>query len=141
MKYFTKLNVLSVLYALLLFILIELPANIYRISRIMGLELGKVDTMLFMIKLVLFILSSIGFVWITKKYMKGNKSVYITTLLWLPYLLLFFNRFATWFPITDPADKPAPVTGLIAIGAMIMYPFYIAMINLCATIDFKSGSK
>lgn len=37
MKYFIKLNALSVLYAFMLFIVIELPLNIYRISRISGL--------------------------------------------------------------------------------------------------------
>ncbi|AWV33118.1 hypothetical protein MHH60_14745 [Paenibacillus sp. FSL H7-0716] len=76
MKYFIKLNALSVLYAFMLFIVIELPLNIYRISRISGLVV--------------------------------------------------------------PNDKPAPVTGLIIIGAMIIYPFYIAMISIIASINFKS---
>lgn len=72
MKYFIKLNALSVLYAFMLFVVIELPLNIYRISRISGLELGKVDTLLFIFKLVLFLLSSIVFIWLTKKYLSGK---------------------------------------------------------------------
>lgn len=107
MKYFIKLNALSVLYAFMLFVVIELPLNIYRISRISGLELGKVDTLLFIFKLVLFLLSSIVFIWLTKKYLSGKKSMYFTTILWFPYLILFISLFATWFPITEPADKPA----------------------------------
>lgn len=138
MKYFIKLNALSVLYAFMLFVVIELPLNIYRISRISGLELGKVDTLLFIFKLVLFLLSSIVFIWLTKKYLSGKKSMYFTTILWFPYLILFISLFATWFPITEPADKPAPVTGLIIIGALIIYPFYIAMISIIASINFKS---
>lgn len=66
MRYFIKLNGLSAFYAFMLFVVIELLVNIYRISRISGLELGKVDNLLLIFMLVLFIFSSIGFVWITK---------------------------------------------------------------------------
>lgn len=45
MKYFIKLNSLSVLYAFMLFVVIELLVNIYRISRISGLELDKVNNL------------------------------------------------------------------------------------------------
>ncbi|WP_375102628.1 hypothetical protein ACDZ28_20370 [Paenibacillus sp. RS8] len=140
MRYFIKLNVLSAFYAFMLFVVIGLLVNIYRISRISGLELGKVDNLLLIFMLVLFIFSSIGFVWITKKYLNGRKSKYFTAILWYPYLFLFVNLFATWFPITEAADKPAPVTGLIIIGAMIIYPFYIVIINIIASINFKSDA-
>ncbi|MEK3982085.1 hypothetical protein MHB77_01720 [Paenibacillus sp. FSL K6-3166] len=140
MKYFIKLNSLSVLYAFMLFVVIELLVNIYRISRISGLELDKVNNLELIFIFVLFIFCSIGFVWLTKKYLKGKKSKYFTTILWYPYLILFINLFAAWFPITEAADKPVPVTGLIIIGAMIIYPFYIVMINIIASINFKSDA-
>ncbi|WP_143812130.1 hypothetical protein [Paenibacillus sp. VTT E-133280] len=76
----------------------------------------------------------------TKKYLNGKKFKYFTTILWYPYLNLFINLFAAWFPITEAADKPVPVTGLIIIGAMIIYPFYIVMINIIASINFKSDA-
>jgi predicted AlkP superfamily pyrophosphatase or phosphodiesterase len=140
MKYFIKLNSLSVLYAFMLFVVIELLVDIYRISRISGLELDKVNNLELIFIFVLFIFCSIGFVWMTKKYLNGKKSKYFTTILWYPYLILFINLFAAWFPITEAADKPVPVTGLIIIGAMIIYPFYIVMINIIASINFKSDA-
>lgn len=57
-----------------------------------------------------------------KKIFEREKSMYFTTILWFPYLVLFINLFAAWFPITEAADKSVPVTGLIIIGAMIIYP-------------------
>lgn len=73
MKYFIKLNSLSVLYAFMLFVVIELLVNIYRISRISGLELDKVNNLELIFIFVLFIFCSIGFVWMTKKYLNGKK--------------------------------------------------------------------
>lgn len=141
MKYLIKLNILSSLYALMFFIMIQLAVNIYRISRITGLDIGHIDRKIFIFDLILFIASSILFFIFTKKYMNGKKANYFTTILWLPYLILFIYLFASWLPITEPADKPAPVTGLIILGAAIIYPLYIVIINLFATIDFKSDSK
>ncbi len=141
MKYLIKLNILSSLYALMFFIMIQLAVNIYRISRITGLDIGHIDRKIFIFDLILFIASSILFFMFTKKYMNGKKANYFTTILWLPYLILFIYLFASWLPITEPADKPAPVTGLIILGAAIIYPLYIVIINLFATIDFKSDSK
>lgn len=60
MKYFIKLNSLSVLYAFMLFVVIELLVNIYRISRISGLELDKVNNLELIFIFVLFIFCSIG---------------------------------------------------------------------------------
>lgn len=141
MKYLIKLNILSSLYALMFFIMIQLAVNIYRISRITGLDIGHIDRKIFIFDLILFIASSILFFMFTKKYMNGKKANYFTTIQWLPYLILFIYLFASWLPITEPADKPAPVTGLIILGAAIIYPLYIVIINLFATIDFKSDSK
>ena len=49
------------------------------------------------------------------------------------YSLLFFVLliyiFASLFPITNGGDEPNPVTGLIAIGGLIVYPFYILILN------------
>lgn len=38
-----------------------------------------------------------------------------------------------WFPIMNPADKPNPVTGLIAIAVLGLYPFYLAIVHLFGT--------
>ena len=44
---------------------------------------------------------------------------------------------AAWFPITNPADKPDPVTGLIAIAGLALYPFYLAILHLFGIAPFS----
>jgi hypothetical protein len=43
MKYFFKLNIVSILYALVVFIPLELMFNVYRISRLTNWEIGLVN--------------------------------------------------------------------------------------------------
>lgn len=43
MKQFWKLNAVSMLYALMIAIPVELMLNVYRISRVMNLEIGTVN--------------------------------------------------------------------------------------------------
>ncbi|WP_233500632.1 MULTISPECIES: hypothetical protein [Paenibacillus] len=50
-------------------------------------------------------------------------------LLWLPYFLLFVFIFAVLFPMTNGGDDPNPATGLILLGMLVLYPFYIFLIN------------
>ncbi|WP_256238646.1 hypothetical protein [Bacillus sp. EB600] len=45
MKYFIKLNVVSILYALMIFVPIQLMGNVYRISRLTGWNIGTVNTL------------------------------------------------------------------------------------------------
>lgn len=44
-------------------------------------------------------------------------------------LICFIYVFASLFPITYGGDHPNPVTGLVAIGGLIIYPFYILILN------------
>jgi len=43
MKYFLKLNVVSILYALMVFVPLELMLNVYRISRLTNWEIRTVN--------------------------------------------------------------------------------------------------
>ncbi|WP_233569865.1 hypothetical protein [Falsibacillus albus] len=45
MKYFIKLNIISILYALLILVPSELMINVYRFSRLTGWNIGKVNTL------------------------------------------------------------------------------------------------
>lgn len=45
MKYFLKLNVVSILYAFMVFVPLELMLNVYRISRLTNWDIGMVNTL------------------------------------------------------------------------------------------------
>ncbi len=44
--------------------------------------------------------------------------------------VLYIYVFESLFPITYGGDDHNPVTGLITLGGLIIYPFYILMVNL-----------
>lgn len=140
MKQFFKLNAMSMLYALMIFVPVELMVNVYRISRLTGWELATVNTIINVTIMVELVVGTIIFLLLTKRFLNQNKSNYITVILWLMYYYLFIKIFAHLFPITYGGDQPNPVTGLLIIGAMIIFPIYIAVINFVGS-NLISGSR
>ena len=139
MKYFIKLNVFSILYAFMIFVLIQLMGNIYRISRLTGWNIDTVISLSFVVIIIVFILGTYLHFFLSKKeWMKGRKSRFWTVILWVPYFILFVYTISSLFPITYEGDTPNPSSGLIAILALIVFPFYILVIN---SIDFTSQKK
>lgn len=129
MKYFIKLNVVSMIYAFLLFLIIELQMNFYRIMRITGWNADRVDVGITILSWILFLLTTGITIWLTARQLTQRKSNFYMMLLWAPYFFLFITVFARLFPITDPGETPAPVTGLIAIFMILVYPLYIGVIT------------
>lgn len=129
MNYFTRLNIISALYALVLLIEIEPMGNIYRITRVTNWPISIVNRLIFIFNLVVFIFSTVIFYLFTRKYLCTGKLRYLLTVLWIPYFAIFTYIFSSLFPITNPGDDPVPVLGLIIIGIFLIYPFYIALIN------------
>ncbi|TXL62484.1 hypothetical protein FHP05_11800 [Cerasibacillus terrae] len=129
MKYFFKLNGLSILYALMIFIPLELMINVYRISRITNWNIGTVNMLTGITIIVEFIVGTILLFFLTKKWMKGRKSSFGTAILWIPYFVLFVYILASLFPVTYEGDVPSSATGLLAIGALIAFPFYVLIVN------------
>ncbi|QFF99189.1 hypothetical protein PB01_10295 [Psychrobacillus glaciei] len=87
------------------------------------------------ISLITAVLHIFGFLLLTilvymfdKKWMQDKKSKYWSSILWLPYLIIFLFIFATLFPITYRGDVPSPASGLIIFGQLIIYPFYLSCI-------------
>ncbi|SEN02173.1 hypothetical protein SAMN05192533_10875 [Mesobacillus persicus] len=139
MKYFLKLNVVSILYALMLFIPLELMLNVYRISRITNWEIGTVNILTGVTLIIEIIGGTILLVFLTKKWLGERKANFWTGILWAPYFVLFIYLFASLFPITYGGDGPNPVTGLLAIGGLIVFPFYILILNFFSmTSDGKT---
>jgi len=130
MKYFLKLNVISILYAIMVFVPLELMLNVYRISRLTNWEIGTVNTLTGVTLIVEILVCTILLVFLTKQWLGERRANFWTVILWAPYFVLFIYVFASLFPITYGGDDPNPVTGLVAIGGLIIYPFYILILNL-----------
>lgn len=130
MNYFLKLNVVSAIYALVVFIPLELMFNVYRISRVIGMDIDSVNAFNIIMSIVCFVAGSFMLFNLSKHWMQGRKANYFTMIFWIPYFALFIYVFVSFFPITYRGDTPNPVTGLLAIGALVTYPIYIYLINM-----------
>lgn len=132
MRYFLKLNVVSMLYALIVFIPFELMLNVYRISRLSNWDIGTVNILTNIILIAVFIGGTILIYFLIQKWLDERKVNLVTAILWLPYFVLFVLIFAFLSPITYGGDDPSPVAGLLAIGGTMGYPFYILLLNSIA---------
>lgn len=132
MSYFLKLNVISMLYAFIVFIPFELMLNGYRISRLTEWDLATVNSITNITSLSLFTGGTILIYFLTTKWLEERKVNYVTAILWLPNFVLFVLIFAYVFPITYGGDEPNPVIGLLTIGGALGYPFYILVLNTIA---------
>lgn len=138
MNYFLKLNVISILYALMVFVPLELMLNVYRISRIINWEIGIVNILTGVTLIVEFIGVTKLLIFLTKKWLGERKANFWTVILWAPYFVLFIYIFASLFPITYGGEAPNPVTGLLAIGGLIVFLFYVLILNFfCVASDDK----
>lgn len=139
MKYFAKLNVVSILYALMIFVPIQFMGNVYRISRLTGWDIGAVNALSFILNVVIFICGTIIQFFLTIKWLEGRRANVWTAILWVPYFILFVYLIVSLFPITYKGDDPNPVTGLIAMAALISFPFYILLIHSMGFISQKKN--
>ena len=140
MKYFLKVNAVSIFYALILFIPLELMLNAYRISRLTTWDIGIVNILIGCTTVVALISGTILTLFLIKKWMGFRKAQFWTIILWAPYFVLFVYIFASLFPMIDGGDIPNPGTGLLIIGALIVYPIYILIINFLGYMrDDKEG--
>lgn len=131
----------SILYALFIFVPIELMVNVYRISRLTGWDIKTVNKLSNITLIVGIILGTIIFYLLTTKWLGRRRLNYFTTILWVPYFIWFVYFFVSLFPITDGGDDPNPVTGLLAIGALCSYPIYILLINVISSIKDNQNNQ
>jgi hypothetical protein len=135
MKVFVKLNIISAFYALVLFIQLQPMLNIYRLVRITDWSFGTIYMLVAIFNLFVFIISTIVFLFITRKYLRQGNLRFLLTLLWIPFYAIITLIFYSLFPITIRGEEPAPVLGLVFIGVFFIYPFYIAFINIISSKD------
>ena len=99
MKFFIKLNTISALYALALFIAIELIINVSHISQVYGFEWDHVYIVIAVINVIGLLLATFIFFSITKKWMSGRKHHHWTLILWVPYFIVLFYFFTVFVPL------------------------------------------
>lgn len=139
-KSFVKINIMSFGYAVMLSFPIQLLANIYRIGRVLSWDLSLVNQVVYSLIFIMFILFTIVFVILTRKYFAENstKLRFISMVLWFPYFVLINFAFSSLVPIVDRGELPTPVVGLLSLGAMIIHPIYIFVINLLAPLKLDN---
>ena len=120
---------LSIIYALMILIPVELMVNVYRLTRLTGFEMDTVQNVSGFLTGVVVILGTIIIHFLTKKWMEGRKAAYWTAFLWFPYFLLSAFTIASLFPVTNGGGAPYPATGLVMIGALVSYPIYVLVMN------------
>ncbi|WP_026567135.1 hypothetical protein [Bacillus sp. UNC41MFS5] len=132
MKFFIKLNIISALYAIALFIAIELIINVSHISMLTGWEWDNVYILIAAINVIGLLLLTMLFIYLTKKWAISRKYSYLSLLLWVPYFILFFSFFPVVFPINVGVTL-FPRFSLLIYGSVILYPVYILFINIYAS--------
>ena len=138
MRKFVKLNAFAALYGFVSCVQTEIMLNVYRFSRITGMDINRINQISVIIMAVIFTASTLLLFRLTKKHLSTGKLKYLLTILWLPYQLIFTRLIAAIFPITNAGDKANPVTGLLLLGLFLAYPFYIAVINAIAQSEEDS---
>ncbi|CAG9621277.1 hypothetical protein [Sutcliffiella rhizosphaerae] len=136
MKTFIKINAVSIFYAILLFVPFILMINVYRISRLTGMDIELVNLFITGTLVLAIIAGTFCMMNLRKIRLSGSKANYFTAILWIPYFFVFMYTFANALPITYGGDKPNPVTGLFLMGSFIIYPIYILVFQSIAT-NFK----
>jgi hypothetical protein len=127
---FLKLNAISILYAFIIIIPIELFVNASRISRLTGSNLDEAGKVIGVVSIASVILLSALTIYTTKRWMKGRISSFWSVLLWFPYFILFTYIFASLFSITNPIDEGGPGDGFIILGLLFVYPFLVLLLNI-----------
>ena len=129
MNYFIKINVVSLLHALMILVPVELMVNGHRLTRLTGWEMETVMNAIEFMIVAIFLMGTVFLYFLTGKWMEGRRASYWTAVLWFPYFLLFTYIIATFFPTTYGGDAPNPAAGLVMIGALVTFPFFVLVLN------------
>lgn len=132
MKFFVKLNTISALYALALFIAIELIINVSHISEVYGFQWDHVYIVIAVINVIGLLLATLFFFSLTKKWMLGTKHHYWTLILWVPYFILLFYFFTVFVPLNTGVTL-FPRFSLLIFGSSLLFPVYILFIHVIAS--------
>jgi glucose-6-phosphate-specific signal transduction histidine kinase len=126
---FVRLNILSILYALFLFVPVEFMLNVSAISGLSSEQARLVNTMIVITFLVVVLGAGLTLFFSTRRWFGKQKMRLWTALLWLPYFVLFVVVFTQAFPAVAGEMPTNPVIIWVLAGTLVLYPFYILLIN------------
>lgn len=129
---FFRINVISFCLALLFYLPITIMANVDRFARLSGFETGTVNIIIISASVLGFVAVSVWLIFFILKWFEKRRLHYWSLLLWLPYVVVFSYVNSVLFPITYPGDLPSPVTGLLVIAGLFVFPVYIFFLNSVA---------
>jgi len=132
MKFFIKINTISALYALALVIAIELIINVTHISSLTGWSWDNIYILVAVINVLGLLLSTLLFIYLTKKWHLGGKNSYWSLILWVPYFILLLYCFTVLVPLSSGVTL-FPRFSLLIFGSSILFPVYILFINVYAS--------
>ncbi|MHA6252794.1 hypothetical protein [Oceanobacillus sp. CAU 1775] len=130
---FLKLNFISIMYALILFVPIEFMLNVSSIGNLTDEQATIVNTMTIITFLVIVLGAGITMLFPTKKWFGDKKIKRWTTILWVPYFALFVYVFTKAFPTIAGVMPTNSIISWALIGTLIIYPFYISLVNYFST--------
>ncbi len=136
MKFFIKLNFISILLAVILLFVIESMLNIYRINRITNINFDLITLIILGIYLILLVVIPILSYKILPFYLGQTKKNYLSILLFIPYFSILLKAFTSTFPMSNRGDIPNPIMGLFMIAELIFYPIFLFI-----TINISNNRK
>ncbi|MCG7405910.1 hypothetical protein MH117_00630 [Paenibacillus sp. ACRRX] len=136
---FLKLSGVSFIYAISLFLQVELFVNQYRIEKYF--DLGDLGGTISWVNFLIFIMTTIICYYFTHRLFFEKKVKYVLSILWIPIFVSFIKIFANAYPITDQNDTPLPGIGLLVLLYIMAYPVYIIFINVIVSLRSKKQMK
>ncbi|PEJ59266.1 hypothetical protein CN692_07240 [Bacillus sp. AFS002410] len=137
MNYFLKLNAVSALYGLLVCLFIYSLFSSEQIHDLTGLNSNLIWNILLGVALIFLIVSFIIVPLLTKKWLESRLWSLFSSVIWLPYFVLFIILTGFLFPNNDLNDDNFGA-GLILLFFLIFYPVSLFITTFIGTRLKKS---
>jgi len=139
LKYFAKMNVFALLACIPLVVFAQLEVNVYRISRVTGLDLDIIVKAPWIAFLIAAVLGLILFPFYIRKHLGRYSVDGWLLILWIPYFFLFAGTIGRLLPVMHPGEDPGPGTGMLLLFVMFFYPIYVLMTLMFAQFKWDFG--
>jgi hypothetical protein len=113
--YFVRLNIISAFYGLIFYFIAKLLLN----------YIANSESSIFIVFIFGIIFCFLLNMYLTNIWMDYRKITYLTSILWLPYWILFSYVFAFFFPKEFTTDTENYAVGIIIMKILIFYPIII----------------
>lgn len=130
MRFFIKLNIISVLYGFLFFIITTILLNPFRFKELINISFKTIEISFFIILIFGALIFAFLIPLLTKKWLNGRIATLWSTILWFPYWLLFTFSFAYFFPNHNPYDDDNYAAAFVIFFLLFIYPLYLGLTTI-----------